>query len=188
MCYYICCKSYLTLNIVTTVKSYDEWLQKVKIDHCVCKIGLLKIKIKSKTTLNAIIALRTLCARRENDVCAPWARRVRAVNTLQQLLARSENVMDVVKTLWERRVDAVGTLWGRCVYAITGKFDILGVFCGDTTARWHGFRTLYKRCGNAVWCDRGLSFAKMKQVVPSNCSITAIKMLFITGCHWIFVK
>ena len=39
-----------------------------------------------------------------------YARRVRAVKTLQQLLARRENVMDAVKTLWERRVDAVGTL------------------------------------------------------------------------------
>jgi len=63
--------------------------------------------------------------------------------------------MDAVKTLWERRVDAVGTLWGRYVHAITDKFDILGVFRGDPTARWHGFRTLYKRCGNAGWCDRG---------------------------------
>jgi len=44
-------------------------------------------------------AVRTLCARR-----------VRAVNTLQQLLARCVNVMDAVKTLWERRVDAVGTM------------------------------------------------------------------------------
>jgi len=44
-------------------------------------------------------AVRTLCARRG-----------RAVNTLQQLLARCENVMDAVKTLWERRGDAVGTL------------------------------------------------------------------------------
>jgi len=65
--------------------------------------------------------------------------------------------MDAVKTLWERRVDAVWTLWGRCVHAITDNFDILGVFHGDPTARWHGFRTLYKRCGNAVWCDRGLT-------------------------------
>ena len=48
--------------------------------------------------------------RRENAVCAPLARRLRAVNTLQQLLARCENVMNAVKTLWERRVDAVGTL------------------------------------------------------------------------------
>ena len=44
-------------------------------------------------------ALRTLCARR-----------VRAMNTLQQLFARCENVMDAVKTLCGRRVDAVGTL------------------------------------------------------------------------------
>jgi len=60
---------------------------------------------------------------------------VRAVNTLQQLLARSENFMDTVKTLWERCVDAVGTLWGRYVHAITDKFDILSVFRGDPTAR-----------------------------------------------------
>ena len=44
-------------------------------------------------------AVRTLCVRS-----------VRAVNTLQQLLARCENVMDAVKTLWERSVDAVGKL------------------------------------------------------------------------------
>jgi len=101
--------------------------------------------------------VRTLCTRRENGVCAPWARRVRAVNTLQQLLARCENFMDVVKTLWERRVNAVGTLWGRCVHAITDKL-FLGVFRGDPTARWHGFRTLYKRCGIAVWFDRGFKY------------------------------
>jgi len=88
-----------------------------------------------------------------------WARRMRAVNTLQQLLSRRRSVIDAVKTLWERRVDAVGTLWGRCVHVITGKFDILifwGVFRGDPTARWQVFRTLYKRCGIAVWYDRGL--------------------------------
>ena len=44
-------------------------------------------------------AVRTLCARRDN-----------AVYTLQQLLARCENVTNAVKTLSERRVDAVGTL------------------------------------------------------------------------------
>jgi len=44
MYYYICCHSCLTLNILTTVKSYDELLRKLKIDHYVCKIGLLKIK------------------------------------------------------------------------------------------------------------------------------------------------
>jgi len=85
--------------------------------------------------------VRTLCARRENAVCAPCVRRVRAVNTLQQLLVRCENVMDAVKTLWELCVDAVGTLWERCV---------------------HGFRTLYKRCGIAIWCDRGLRFESAK--------------------------
>jgi len=35
-----------------------------------------------------MVAVRTLCARRENVVCAPCARRERTVNTLQQLLAR----------------------------------------------------------------------------------------------------
>ena len=91
--------------MLTTVKSYDELLRKVKLDHYVCKIGLLKIKKKVKTILNAIIAVRTLCARRENAVCATRARRMRAMNTLQQLLARCENVMDAVKMLWERHVD-----------------------------------------------------------------------------------
>ena len=86
-----------------------------------------------------------------------WTRRVRAVDTLQQLLARRRSIMDAVKTLWERRVDAVGTLWGRCLHAITGKFDILcvHVFRGDPTARWQVLKTLYKRCDIAVWCDRG---------------------------------
>ena len=114
VCYYICYKSCLTLSILTTVKPYAELLWKVK-----------KKSLCLQKFLNAIIAVRTLCARRENAVCAPCARRVRAVNTLQQLLARCENVMDAVKTLWERRVNDVGTLWGRCVHAITDKIDIL---------------------------------------------------------------
>jgi len=102
-----------------------------------------------------MITVRTLCARRANAVNAQCARRERAVNTLQQLLARRKSVMDVLKTLCERCVDAVGTRWGRCVQAITGNFDILGVFRGDPTARWQVFGTLYRRCGIAVWCDRG---------------------------------
>jgi len=57
-----------------------------------------------------MMAVRTLCARRENAVCAPCARRERAANTLQQLLVHRRNVMDAIKTLWERHVDAVGTL------------------------------------------------------------------------------
>jgi len=56
------------------------------------------IKIVKKI-LNAMIAVRTLCARHE---CA--------VNTLQKLFARRRSVMDAIKTLWERRVDAVWTL------------------------------------------------------------------------------
>jgi len=41
----MCVTTYVAspLNIVTTVKSFDELLQKVKMDHYVCKIGLLKI-------------------------------------------------------------------------------------------------------------------------------------------------
>jgi len=46
-----------------------------------------------------MIAARTLYARRE-----------RAVNTLQQLLALRRSVVDAIKTMWERRVDAMGTL------------------------------------------------------------------------------
>jgi len=62
---------------------------------------------------NYVLFLRTLYARRE-----------RAVNTLQLLLAPRTGVMDAIKTLWERRVDAVGTLWWRCVHATTDKIDI----------------------------------------------------------------
>jgi len=46
-----------------------------------------------------------------------WARRVRGVTTLQQLLWRRRSVKDAAKTLWERRVDAVGTLWEHSVHA-----------------------------------------------------------------------
>ena len=48
---------------------------------------------------------------------------MRAVNTLQQLLARRRSIMDAIKTLLERRVNAVWTLCGLCVHAITGKFN-----------------------------------------------------------------
>jgi len=54
-------------------------------------------------------------------------------------------------------VNVVWTLWGRCVHAITGKFDVLDEFRGDPTARWQVFRTLYKRCGIAVFRDKGLT-------------------------------
>jgi len=46
-----------------------------------------------------MIAVRTL-----------YARYVRAVNTLQQLLARRRSVMGALNTLWVRRVDSVETL------------------------------------------------------------------------------
>jgi len=40
-------------------------------------------------------------------------RRERAVNTLQQPLARRRNVMDAIQTLWERRIDPARTLCTR---------------------------------------------------------------------------
>jgi len=64
----------------------------------------------SKNILNAMIAVTTLYARIE-----------RAVNTLQQLLARRRSVMDAIKTLLERSDDAVGT----GVHDITDKYVIL---------------------------------------------------------------
>jgi len=51
----------MTLNILTTVKSYDELLQKVKIDHC------LQNRVTQKNNLKHF-------NRRENAVCAPYAR------------------------------------------------------------------------------------------------------------------
>ena len=59
---YICCKSCLTLNILSTVNTYDKLLRKVKIDHYVYKVGLLKKKkVKNLKRYN----------RREDAVCAP---------------------------------------------------------------------------------------------------------------------
>jgi len=48
--------------------------------------------------------------RRENVVCALFARRELAVNTLQQLLARRRRVIDALKTLCKSCVDAVGRI------------------------------------------------------------------------------
>jgi len=91
-------------------------------------------------------AVRTLCARRE-----------RVVNTLQQLLARSRSLMEAIKRLWDRGrcMDAVKTLCTRYNWQIR--------FFRRVSRRPHcaltGFKTLYKRCGIAVWCDRGLTFS-----------------------------
>jgi len=61
----------VTLKSLTTVKSYDELLRKVKIDHYICKIELLKKKSKN---LKRYI-------RREDAVCAPYARHEHAAAT-----------------------------------------------------------------------------------------------------------
>jgi len=65
----------MTLNILTTVKYYNELLQKAKIDHSMfLKYCCSKYEISFKN-LNCY-------ERRENAVCALCARRERAVNTL----------------------------------------------------------------------------------------------------------
>jgi len=79
------------LNILTTVKYYDELLRKLKIDHYVRKEGLLNRKYKK--ILKAMIAVRTLYG-------ALCERRERTVNTLHQLLARRRSVIDAIKTQW----------------------------------------------------------------------------------------
>ena len=125
------------------------------IDHCVCKIGLFKIKIKLVKNLKRY-------NRHEDAVCASWESCVRA---LCVPWARCEHAAATACALWKshgRCKDAVGTLCGRCRDALRTlctryNWQIWGVFRGDPTARWHGFKTLYKRCGIAVWCDRGFT-------------------------------
>ena len=62
---------------------------------------LKNMKQSTRKTINlkAMIAVRTLYA------CC-----VRAVNTLQQLLACRRSVMDAIKMMWKRRVDSVVTI------------------------------------------------------------------------------
>jgi len=79
----------LTLNILTTVKSYDELLRKVKIDHYVCKIGLLKIIKHLKRYI-----------RREDAVCAPWERCDRRERAVYALWTRCSNCLRAVKKSW----------------------------------------------------------------------------------------
>ena len=81
----------MTLNILTTIKNYDELLRKVKRSLC----------SQNRVAQNMAI---------KNAVWALSARRKRTVNTLQQLLAHRRSVMNAIKTLWERLVDTVGTL------------------------------------------------------------------------------
>jgi len=85
----------------------------------------------------------------------PWERCERAlytpkhaVNTMQQLLARCRSVMYTIKAQRENCEDVVYTL-------LLANLIYLCVYRGDPTARWQVFRTLYKRCGIAVCCDRG---------------------------------
>jgi len=60
-------------------------------------------------------------------VCAPLACRVRALNTLQPLLAHQRSVTDAIKTLWKRRVDAVGTLCSGYNSATTGVLNVVQI-------------------------------------------------------------
>lgn len=62
--------------------------------------------------------------------CAPLASRVRALNTLQPLLARQRSVTDAIKTLWKGRVDAVGTLCSGYNSATTGVLNVVQIL-------WH---------------------------------------------------
>jgi len=114
------------------VKYYDELHRNVTIDHCVRKIGLLKILKISEQILNAMVAVRTLCTRLQNSVCVPCSRRERAVNMLRSVES-SWTIKDAVGTSGGRCRDAVRTLCTR--YTVNGKFDILGEFCGNHTAR-----------------------------------------------------
>jgi len=55
------------LNILTTIKYYDELLRKVKTDQNMVAQNMTK----AKKTLNAMIAVRTLYARCVRAVSAP---------------------------------------------------------------------------------------------------------------------
>jgi len=84
--------------------------------------------------------------------------------------------------LWERCLCAmnklqqlhVGMLWGCCVHAVTGKFDILGVFRGDSTAHF------LELCGIAAWCERG-SFIKI--AFFNKRSYEDIKLIWARSAH-----
>ena len=58
VCYWTCYKSYVTLNILTTVKYYDELLM-------FAKYGCSRYEKSKKQNLKRY-------DRRENAVCAPW--------------------------------------------------------------------------------------------------------------------
>jgi len=74
----ICCKSCVTLNILTTVKYYDELLRKVAIDHYVCKLGLLNIKNKYNNFQHLLARCRSVM----DAIKTLWECRVDAVGTL----------------------------------------------------------------------------------------------------------
>ena len=76
------------------------------------------------------------------EVCASWARRERAMNTLQQLFARRINVMDAIRTM--------GTSCGRCVHAITDKFDIFR----RISRRRHSTLTSFQNAVQRLWHRR----------------------------------
>jgi len=105
---------------------------KSKIDHYVFKIGLLKI-INKLNNLNAIIAVRTLCAPWElcgRAVCAPWT--------------RCSNCMRAVEA-HGRCKDAVGTPCARCR-------DAMRTLCTRYNWQiWH-FRRISRQPHSALTC------------------------------------
>jgi len=80
----------------------------IKKHPYVRKLELRKIKTIRKTILHAMIAMRKLCARRENAVCAPSACHEHAAATA--LKKRHGRFKDVVGTSCGRCEDVVYTL------------------------------------------------------------------------------
>jgi len=90
--------------------------------------------------------------------------------------------MDAIKTLWKRLVDARDAV-RRPVHAITGKFDIIGVFRGDPTARRQVFITLYKRCGITLWCHKGIIVSSNNPHCNRINNLASDYILFVIHFH-----
>jgi len=102
----ICVLLYMSCvtNILTTVKYYiyDELLRKVKTDHYVHKIWLLKIWKKEKNLKRY--------DRLENTVCTLFARREQAATTTCATYKHHGRYKDAVETSCGQCRDAVRTL------------------------------------------------------------------------------